>query len=153
MKKTKSILAVLLCAMTLFTVVSSCSKESTTGSTSENTNESTNERKIIGKWITTNEVKYTYDGEGNLISTENGHVGDVYEFKSDGTASENGWLFVKYSIVGDELVLGEGNATFSYRIVELTNSAMIWEDQTEPIHGWGINEGYYSVYRTVLEKQ
>ncbi len=153
MKNVKSILAVLLCAITLFTVLSSCSKESTSGSTSVNTNESTNERKIIGKWITTSRVEYQYDEEGNLYNTKNLSVGDVYEFKSDGTASENGWLFVKYSIVGDELVLGEGNATFSFRIVELTNSTMIWEYQTEPIHGWGINEGYYSVKRSVLEKQ
>lgn len=152
MKNAKTILAVLLCAMTLFTVSSSCTKESTSGSTSVNTNESTNERKIIGKWIETNEVKYTYDGEGNLLGTENCHVGDVYEFKSDGSVSIDGF-FRKYSINGDELVVGEGNMMVSVRIVELTNSTMIWEYQTEPIHGWGIIEGYYYVYRTVLEKQ
>lgn len=140
MKKTTKVMAILLCAVTMV-MLSACSKEDT------------NERKIIGKWITTNEVKYFYDGEGNLIGTKDYSVGDVYEFKSDGTASENGVFFVKYSIAGDELVLGEGTVTFSYRIVELTNSTMIWEEQTEPIHGLGYNEGYYSVFHTVLEKQ
>lgn len=103
--------------------------------------------------ILSTRIKYSYDGEGNLYYTSNLSVGYVYEFKSDGTASENGVFFVKYSIVGDELVWGEGTVTFSYRIVELTNSTMIWEEQTEPIHGLGYNEGYYSVYHTVLEKQ
>lgn len=136
MKTTKRIIAVLLFAITMTTVLNSCSKEST------------NERKIIGKWIETNEVEYIYDGEGNLLGTENCHVGDVYEFKSDGSVSIDGF-FRKYSINGDELVVGEGNMMVSVRIVELTNSTMIWEYQTEDIFGFGV----YSVYRTVLEKQ
>lgn len=47
MKKTMKVMAVLLCAVTMV-ILSACSKEDT------------NQRRIIGKWITTSHIKYSY---------------------------------------------------------------------------------------------
>jgi hypothetical protein len=134
MKNAKSILAVLLCAMTLFTVSSSCTKESTSGSTSVNTNESTNERRIIGKWVITRATRFDYNAEGTLIGDPKDitdiNAGSTQEYYSDGTCSQDGFI-MKYSLEGDVLVVGDGQLADRRRIIELTNSTLIWERQTD----------------------
>ena len=122
MKKTKKVMALLLCAITMAAVLSSCSKEDNY------------QRKIVGKW----EVIHSYRSYGSSFNPVNfdhslcqdHSAGDIWEFFSDGSVSVEDWEDIgtcTYSIQGDYLVMRVG-FVLSYHIQELTNSSLIiWE--------------------------
>lgn len=141
MKTTKRIIAMLLFAITMTTVLNSCSKEST------------NERRIIGKWVETSAVESSYSEDGTLLYIKHDDTGYILEFRSDGTCFLNGILLVKYSLDGNVLNFGEafGEGNEPWEIVELTNSTMVWE--REHIMPPGEYDTHHIIYHWEFEKQ
>ena len=145
MKRMAKVGFILLCVFSISIVLNSCSKEST------------NERRIVGKWVVTSHIKSYYNAEdGTLhhgpIDLSDGNVGGVTEFYSDGTSSWDGILFIKYSLDGNVLLLGEGVSVTKYVIVELTNSTLILERQSGIEHAYD-GTPVYTVWHTEYEKQ
>lgn len=136
MKKTIKTMALLLCAVTMV-MMSACSK-------------STNERRIVGDWVRTSSIESAYDANGTLLYTEDHSqiaAGAVYRFRDDGFVINPNGELEPYAIDGNKMVIGDDWVAFTYTIVELTNSTMVWERRIE----W--QTGNYTIYRMELEKR
>lgn len=137
MKKTMKVMALLLCAIMMATVLSSCSKEDSY------------QKKIIGRWSFTNEVDYYYDASNTLVNTEDFSVGFVVEFTDSGNFIVGGLRSVPFSINDNTLMIGGAEDYDIYEIDELTSTKMVWKEQ-EPWTDGG--SGAYKIMISYFEK-
>ena len=135
MKKITKTMVILLCSVTM-AMMSSCSKEST------------NERRIIGTWVETCYIIYHYHADGTVSTEDYSQIApSVYRFIDDEFVINSNGEWEPYSIDGDKLVIGDGWMAYTYTIIELTSSTLVWERRV------GSEDGPYRIYHKEFEKQ
>lgn len=133
MKATNRVIILLLCVITMATILCSCSKEDSY------------QRRIVGKWGFIHETTYFYDALNTLVKTNENtdFAGMVVEFTANGNYIALG--FSSYYILdGDLLILGEGNTV---TIEEMTNTTMIWSERRSWLEG-----ETYKIIKTEFKK-
>ena len=121
MKKTVKVVTLLLCAITMVTVLDSCSKENSY------------KKRIIGKWQYTREYAFGHgDLEGESYdNTYTSEDGPILVFNEDG-------ILILQNADGTEVMsttytISENAIVFlwcKYQIIELTNTIMILQSET-----------------------
>ena len=141
-------MAMLLCVAVVATL-SSCSRD--------------NEDLIIGKWKIVKDT-YTVIANGMVIENPNDAVGEIWEFKTDGTVAVTYHYYNEvtyrhfdeteintYTVSGNTLLIMGG--IIRYPITTLNKSKMVWEyDSYDDV----LDDGEYNAYdvkiRTELKK-